>query len=430
MNRKILSFFFFVFTYVILFNRVSHAAFVDHSGGLAPQDFPSTEYRVGLFQDLVLDTTKITHIIVVGSAVKEDSDQFFQSGIARAYRYKELYPDHQVVIMSSPDVYNTDDWQVFENYNITVAKRVLEKFTGQNLINEMMLFDQIASFDFFGHSSPWAMKIGDMNAAFSPGDYEGKLIQMRSHFLPNAYVTLNACNTGFLIAPELSSILRLPVSGALTSSVFERIESDGLWYKEDDWTKGNYVEINKFSYTETLACKLGLCNRMKPSRTNYNSVWGSFTEGGLSFNKFFCKFNNSDGRCERGMANSLLAFPSVMPITIDSDMDAFRAVAFDWLCSTSRDKSYFTNCVNGINDAITRMDLVYQAHPGNELMCDFKTCNAKVLCTMDPVNGPKLGTCHLKTPVNPEPTNVAREMLSLMKGFEDLKKSVGKSVRH
>ncbi|MGZ3789571.1 MAG: hypothetical protein ACXVLQ_13670 [Bacteriovorax sp.] len=395
-----------------------------HAETKKPDDFPSTEYRVGLFQDLVVDMQKITHIIVVGSAVKEDSDQFFQSGLSRAYRYKELYPDHQVIIMSSPDVVNTTDEQVFANYNVLVIKKVLEKFTASNMLNEMMEYPQIASFDFFGHSSPWALKIGDMNAAFYPGDNESALRKLRDHFLPNAYITLNACNTGFLIAPELSEIMHLPVSGALTSSVFERIESDGLWYKEDDWTRGNYVETNKFSYNQTVPCKMGLCNRMKPSRFEYHSVWGHFKEGGLSFNKFFCKFNNSDGRCERGMANSLLGFPSVMPITIDSDIVAFKAVAYDWLCSTSIDKTYFNNCVAGIDDAIARYDLVYQSHPGNELMCDFKTCNAKVICDDDPINGPKPGSCHLKTPINPEPTNVAREMLSLIKGFENLKQYV------
>ncbi len=418
MNKKIFSFLIFIVTYIFLFNR-SHAM----TNNPYP-DFPSTEYRIGLFQDLVLDTQKITHIIVVGSAVKEDSDQFFQSGISRAYRYKELYPDHQVVIMSSPDVFNTTDDEVFANYNILVTKKVLEKFTATNMLNEMLVFPQIASFDFYGHSSPWAMKIGDMNAAFYPGDHYNVLRQLRSHFLPNAYVTLNACNTGFSIAPDLSEIIELPVSGALTSSMFERIESDGHWYKEEDWTRGNYVEINRFSFNETLSCKLGVCVRMKPARNNYNSVWGQFKEGGLSFNKFFCKFDNSDGHCEKGMANSLLALPSVAPITINSGMDAFKQVVYDWLCSTSSDKTYFNKCVEGIDDAIVRFDLVFQSHPSNEFMCDFESCNAKVICDHDPDGTPKLGTCHVSTPINPEPTNVAREMISFMKGFEELQKSI------
>lgn len=411
---------FLLFFLLVLTNLYIPLVHAKDQSGTNTEDFPSTEYRIGLYQDSVIDIDKITHIIVVGSAVKEDSDQFFQSGISRAYRYKELYPAHQVVIMSSPDVLNTPDDQVFSKYSVVVVKKVLEKFTAKNMLIEMNMFNRIASFDIFGHSSPWAMKIGDMNAAFSPYEHITALKLLRTKLLPNAYATLNACNTGFIIAPDLSEILKIPVAGALTSSMFERIESDGHWYKEEDSSKDNYVVMNKYSYNLTVLCTLGLCNRMKPSRSNYYSVWGHFTEGGLSFNKFFCKFNNSDGRCERGMANSLYAFPSVLPLNLKSNEDEFKSVVFDWLCSTGGDKEYFSKCVNGIEEAIARYDLVYQAHPSNELMCDFKSCNAKVICQTDADNGPILGTCHLKTPINPEPTNAAREFISLMKGFDDL----------
>ena len=384
------------------------------------EDFPSTEYRIGLYMDTILDVDKITHIIVVGSAVKEDSDQFFQSGVSRAFRFKEIYPDHQVVIMSSPDVLNSEDEEVFAKYNVIVIKKVLEKFTAQNMLIEMNLFNKIASFDFYGHSSPWALKIGDTHAAFSPYENVDALKLLRSKFLPNAFVTLNACNTGFTIAPDLSEILRLPVAGALTSSMFERIESDGNWYKEEDANPQNYVEINKYSYNQTQLCSLGLCTRMKASRDNYNSYWGHYTEGGLSFNKFFCNFNNNNDSCEKGMANSLYAFPSVIPLHIDSTLDEYKRVVYDWLCSTGNTNDYFNKCVKGIEDSIVRLDLVYQSHPHNELMCDFKSCNATVVCQFDQANDPLPGTCHLVTPQNPEPTNTTREFLSLMKGYDEL----------
>lgn len=387
---------------------------------------PSTEYRVALYGgDLILDTGKITHIITIGSAQKEDSDQFFQSGLSRARRYKDLYPDHQVVFISSPDVLNTPDEVVFARYNMAVQKTVLKGLTADDLLDEMLNFPQIASWDFFGHSSPWGLKIGATKSYLAPEEYEEKLTALRSHFLPNSYVTLNACNTGFTISPDLSRLLRLPVSGSLTSSVFERIESDGYWYKEEDWSRHS-TDLNKFSYLKTVLCSDGLCFRMKPSRWSYNSVWGHFKEGGLPFYKFFCLFENSDLKCERGMASSLLSFASVLPIAIDSDMDSFKAVAYDWICSTKNDRGYFKTCVKGIEDAMERMDLVFQVHPGNELMCDFKSCHAKILCTLDERGIPKLNTCHLQTIVNPEPTNAAREMLSFMKGFSALKKMVTK----
>lgn len=425
MNLRIVSFFLFALTYVFLLTQLTRLHAAEPTSTTTPPPH-STEYRVGLYGgDLIVDVSKVTHIIVIGSAQKEDSDQFFQSGLARARRYKENSPDDQVVFISSPDVRNTPDDAVFAKYNIVVLNAVMKGLTADFMLDEMMPFTQIASWDFFGHSSPWGLKIGSTNASFSPYDYEVRLVQLRSHFLPNAYVTLNACNTGFAVSPDLSQILRLPVSGALTSAVFERIESDGMWYKEEDWSK-NIVDLNKFSFNKTVLCSEGLCFRMKPSRFNYDSIWGQFKEGGLSFAKFFCNFTNTDGRCERGMANSLFGFPSVLPININSEIDAFKAVAYDWICSTKSDHDYFQSCVNGIEDAIARMDLVFQTHPGNELMCDFKTCNAVVYCQNDQTGTPKYGTCRIKTPLNPEPTNAAREMLSFIKGLYALKNNLHK----
>lgn len=382
------------------------------------------EYRIGLYQDTDFDPEKITHIIVVGSAVKEDSDQFFQSGLSRAYRYKELWPDHQVVIMSSPDVKGASDEEVFEKFNIPVVKLVDKKFTANLLLEEIGAFTKISSLDFFGHSSPWAMKIGKLNAAFDTTAHTKILTNLRKNFLPDAYVTLNGCNTGFYLAPALSKALALPVSGSLTSSMFERIQSDGFWYKEADWADRNYVMVNKFSYNKSVSCALGFCTRMRAARTNYSSYWGTFKEGGLSFDKFFCNYeNNDDGSCERGMAFSMLSFPSVQPISLSSSTSEYKRVVFDWLCSSAKTQSYFRRCINGIEDAVERGDLEYQSHPTNELNCDFNSCHTDVLCkygTFD--KGPIEGSCKLKTVQNPNPTNVATEYLNLMKGFDQIRK--------
>lgn len=378
------------------------------------------EYRIGLYQDTQLDPEKITHIIVVGSAVKEDSDQFFQSGISRAHRYKELWPDHQVVLMSSPDVKGASDQEVFEKFKIPVIKQVNKKFTAELLLGEIGAFNQIASLDFFGHSSPWAMKIGKSSAAFDTTAHTEVLVALRKNFLPNAYVTLNACNTGFYLAPALSKALALPVSGSLTSSMFERIESDGFWYKEEDWKDRKFLTVNKVSYNKPIYCSAGVCTRMRAARTNYSSYWGTFREGGLSFDKFFCNYeNNDDGRCERGMAYSLLSFPSVLPISLNSTKEEYKKVVFDWLCSTGKTASYFKRCSNGIEDAVERGDLQYQSHPTNELNCNFNSCQTEVVCkygTFD--KSPIEGSCKLRTFANPTPTNAASEYLSLMKGFE------------
>lgn len=395
-----------------------------------PDEVPISrgEYRIGLYKGGNYDPEKPTHIIVVGSAVKEDSDQFFQSGISRAYRYKELWPDEQVVIMSSPDVKGASDKEIFEKYKVSVIKEVNKNFTANQLLEEISAYSQIASLDFFGHSSPWAMKIGKSNAAFDTTAHTEALIALRTKFLPRAYATLNGCNTGFYLAPALSKALAIPVSGPLTSSMFERIESGGLWYMEEDWKDKKHPTSNKVSYNTKVWCSLGVCNRMRAARTNYSSYWGTFKEGGLSFDKFFCNYdNNQDGRCEQAMAYSLLSFPSVQPIDLNSSVSDFKKVAFDWLCSTGKTQSYFRRCVNGIEDAVARGDLEYQSHPTNELKCDFNSCHTEVVCKYGAFDdGPLEGSCKLRTFENPSPTNVASEYLSLIKGFNQIRK---KSLR-
>jgi hypothetical protein len=385
----------------------------------------SGEYRIGLYknENKKLDLQKITHIIVVGSAVKEDSDQFFQSGLSRAQRYKELWPDHQIVLMGGPDVRGISDQQVFENYKIAVTKFVNTKFNAPLLLSEIGEFEKIASLDFYGHSSPWAMIIGKSGAAFDPSSNQEALIALRSKFLPDAYATLNGCNTGFYLAPDLSRGLAIPVSGTLTSSMFERIESDGFWYKEEDWNKHGYVTSNRFSFNKNLSCALGACTRMKSARENYSSFWGTFTEGGLSFDKFFCNYkNNKDGRCERGMAMSLMSFPSVHPISLESSEDEFEDIVFDWLCSTGKDPYYFRKCVSGIRNALWKRNLEYQSHPTNELNCDFNSCNAKVICKYKAEEIiPIPGSCKLETVPNLNPKNITREYRSLMRGFNSIR---------
>lgn len=383
------------------------------------------EYRLGLLGETTVDFNKVTHIIVVGSAVKEDSDQFFQSGVSRGLKYKELFPNEQVVIMSSPEVVDRDDDKVFSDFKVNVFKMVSDTFTQEKMIEELSAFTKIQSLDFYGHSSPWGFKLGKKDAAFDPSSVENRLRKLKNNFLTNAYVTISSCNSGFNISPQLSNYLELPVSGTLTSGLFERIESDGKWYKEDDYTKENYVSTNKFSFKEELDCSsTGACVRMKPSRYNYSSYWGNFVEGGLSFPKFFCNFTDTNNKCEKGMALSLFTFPSVKPISLKASKDDFKAVLFDWLCQTSKNKNYVNDCTKGIEDAVKRGDLVFKSHTSDELQCDFKSCNAKVVCKNKVIfgSGPRKGSCHLETTATSAPTNVAREYLAFLKGFELLNK--------
>ncbi len=366
----------------------------------------------------VIDYAKNTHIVVAGSAVDNESDQFFQSAYLRAKMYEKLYPAHQIVVLSQPEVIKASNIEVYDRYNVTIVEEKEGKLTGSKFINELNKFERIESIDFYGHSSPWGIKLGKKDAAMSPDDYVAKL---KDNFVDGAYATMNGCNGGFTIAPKLSKHWNIPVSGALTGSLFERLQIDGKWYKKADRTDGKWAKENDFNFMDPIHCYDGGCWRMKPQRNNYSSYWGYFKEGGLSFYKFFCNYEAKDGSCEKAMAKSLLSFPAAQKVTTKPSREVFEETVFDYLCSTAKDPNYFKNCKEGILKAVAKGDLVYKAHPGNALKCDFEKCEAKVVCGYKSRffgGGLKAGTCHLNTKENKRPTTIATEYLSFMKGYD------------
>ncbi len=382
------------------------------------------EYRIGKLSEQELNLETRTHIIVVGSAVKEDSDQFFRSGLSRAQRIKEVFPNDQIILMSSPEVVDRDDEKVFTDFNINVIKFVKETFTQENFIKELSEFKKISSINFYGHSSPWAFKLGKKDSAFDPSSVEKRLEKLKGHFTSDAYAIFHSCNSGFNIATSLSRILNIPVAGTLTSGLFERVEADGFWYKESDRHDGQYVYDNAVSFNQKLDCKWsGACVRMKASRSNYSSYWGKFEQGGLSFTKFFCPKNKSMNECEIAMASSLLTFPSIKAINLNSSVNDAKSVAYDWLCQTANDTNYFLNCVNGIEEAIKRGDDVFKSHSKDELRCDFEKCYAKVVCK-DKIfgSGPRGGSCKLEAEIATESKQTVTEFKAIMNGFKAILK--------
>jgi hypothetical protein len=334
--------------------------------------------------------------------------------------YQKLYPSHQVIVLSQPEVIQADNREVYERFNVLIVEEKDGKLTGSTFIKELDKFSRIESIDFYGHSSPWGIKLGKKDAAMGTDSYVAKL---KDNFVEGAYATMNGCNGGFNIAPGLSKHWNIPVSGALTGSLFERLQIDGKWYKKSDRTDGKWAKENDFTFNDPIHCYKGGCWRMKPQRNNYSSYWGHFKEGGLSFYKFFCNYDGKKENCEKAMAKSLLSFPTAQKVTTTPSRDAFQARVFDYLCSTAKDPRYFENCKSGILKAVAKGDLIFKAHPGNALDCGFKKCEAKVVCGSKSRffgGGIKAGTCRLNTSQNKKPTTITKEYLSFMKGFDAL----------
>ena len=189
-----------------------------------------------------IDVAKTTHILLVG-----DSDELGElplyAASTRARRYAQLYPNDQIVLFVTKDVSSSTVARTSatvvrqEPFGDAVALADLSRLTGPKLVAALDRFARIASIDFFGHSSPFGALLessGD-DRVLAPA-LPLNMAVLKDNFArdANPYVTFNGCNGAAHVAPELSRLWQLPVSGALTGSNFQELMSDGRWYFNDE----------------------------------------------------------------------------------------------------------------------------------------------------------------------------------------------------
>ncbi len=364
-----------------------------------------------------LSPSRPTHVLVVGTARGNESDQYFQSAVLKGLIYLDRYPSHQVIIISNPDVINGTNREVFNRFNVSIIATERARLETSHLVRIMTQFQTIMSFDYFGHSSPWSLNLSG-SGRLDPVRDAQQLITLRSHFHEYAFVNLNGCNGGFQIAPALSRVWQVAVSGALTGTFFERLQADGKWYKKIDRTSSERVHFNRFTFDNSRSCLDGVCWRMKPQRHSYASYWGNFISGGgLSFNKFFCNYDDNRSNCLQSMAKSIISHASAYNFGPKPSWEEYQTLVFDYLCSTARDPNYFDRCVEGILSAYNSGSDEFQMHPGNALDCNFSGCNARVSCERDRNGNPTGGSCELLAPRNQNPRSLVREYRAYKLGY-------------
>jgi hypothetical protein len=345
-----------------------------------------------------IDVARASRILLVG-----DSDQLGElplyAATTRARRYAQLYPNDQIVLFVTKDVTSatvagTSATVVRqEPFGNNVALADLSRLTGAKLVQALDRFARIASIDFFGHSSPFGALLessgdGRVLAASMPIN----MASLRDNFARDLdpYVTLNGCNGAAHVAPELSKLWALPVSGALTGSNFQELMSDGRWYFNDDgFSPPGTTKATKndksFGPASTPSCAAGACVRMKPQDSPYRGVWASPDTGfqyGLGYYKFFCDYEDPQKTCARGMATSLYAFASTKPIDKSASDSDLKEVLADFFCSGSKDRAWFDTCRTGLFAAAASGAAFSPMRSQNDYSheCDFKSCQQKLRC--------------------------------------------------
>jgi hypothetical protein len=342
-----------------------------------------------------IDTSKTTHLIVIGYSHGQGT-QFALAAMAHARRYRALYPDHQIVFFGAIESGGgRTDTQVLEGLGAKViSDDPNEKFYDDVLVKRMKAFKALASFDFYGHSSPWNLGVeatGTRLGTFSSVD----LTVVRSSFTSDAYATLNGCNAGRVLAPELSEAWQIPVSGALTGSNFQALHSDGRWYVADPGRAPStaWATTNGKSFATPVACSQGACLRLKPE--------------------------TAASDCGRRMALSLVASVSVEPLSATSSREAFERVVLDWLCPNDATSVRFEACKTGLREAAVSSH-GFSSFRGKPLECTDAGCLDDMTCETDAYGSPKPGTCSDDVDPASEPMTQVREYQRYMAGFDAL----------
>jgi hypothetical protein len=357
-----------------------------------------------------LDTQKRTHVLVTGRG-NDLGTRPQQAAASKVRQILQAFPNDQILMLIPADrgASSAGTLRALGFENMTFVNEVLD---AAKLMSELEKYTQIASFHIFGHSAiPEGLfldGVGDRDIRWYPTDKQPA--RLVGHFTEDAIATLNGCNSGHTMAPMLSRVWKIPVSGALTGSHFETVYRDNQFYWAENDTKNQWLT--------TSAANLRI--RMRPDNGHYHGHYGSYPQG-LSFYKFFCS-GLPEERCLKGMATSLLMTVSTLELGEKPSYEQYAQVAREWLCPTgSWNSDVQKNCMQTLQkiDVSQVQDKsaarFYTPFPGSSFQCTFQGCYPEVSC-LSPVNTLNCAKKGYSTAGN-QTTTFMDEYLNYLRGY-------------
>lgn len=335
------------------------------------------------FSDKPIDPAKETHIFVVGYG-KEMGTLFFQNAISTARRLQESFPERQFYFLIQPEKGEARDRAIAKQYRLNIISYNKAPLLGATVVKEIVNFRKMASLEFFshGHSTYGSALAGN---DYSQRFYHGTpgVEKLKGGFTKNGYIMIHGCNAGFISAPKLSRLLRVPVGGHLTGSNFQQPFTDGKWYFNDKHlhpTKdvANFSKVNTNSYQGEKTCATGHCARLVADPHTYRGDYG-WHKVGLGFRKFYCAYNYGN-ECYAAIATSLLGFPSTKAITLESSRADFSLVVKDLLCPSDVTGEKRADCFRSLDQAIKTGSKELSYYRGGEPVCDLEGCKVTAKC--------------------------------------------------
>lgn len=311
-----------------------------------------------------INPAKRTHVIAVGMADKL-GELFFLSAETKAKLILNLYPNDQVILLAT----NNEKELVKSSFLKTIDTTfgALSDTLIGTVIDQV---SEIASVDIYAHSNAVEGVILDMMTfmGYTLGEKSELWGKVRSKLRPNSYVMIHGCNVGVKMAPKLSHQLGVAVIGALTSTDFQYVYSNGKWSHD--------YEI------KTLKRSKDRRVRMKPDNYSYRGHWGDWRDGGFPTYKVFCG-NLDQATCSLGAIQALFSFPSVIDPKAIITKDDFKKNVFDFLCPFTERNNIFNECTKHLDHSLeSSEENSYSPFRGPTLNCSFERCEAHFKCNL------------------------------------------------
>lgn len=333
--------------------------------------FNANSYVYSVYNSSSVDTSKPTHVFVVGYPGALD-DMFLRTAHSKIMKMDRLYPDHQkVLLMARGKKREQKRFIKFlqsKNYNIIHSDK--DKISTRSIYRHLTNIKKIISLDVVSHNAAEmgiGLEKGGVRMTFKDG-YMKKLV---ANFTEETYVVLHGCNSGFIIAPRMSEQWGVPVFGSLTSTDFQRLHNDGNWYFNNSdqhpsggWDKGC---VNK-----------GGCVRMKPNNHAYSGHWGKY-QVGLPFMRPFCAASVSEEACLKSRYKEMTLFPSATSLSPASTKEEFKNVVMDYLCPRNITSEDFDKCVKELRESETDTSVISFPFRGLELSCTKEDCSWRMV---------------------------------------------------
>lgn len=316
--------------------------------------------------DLNFNPHKRTHVFVSGRG--DDLGELLQkAALSKAIYTKQIFPQDQILLIGVEEYSRDEQFSVIKRKGFSNIEFVPASLNQDRLFSKLESLQRIASLHFFTHSAvKFGLRLDSIEDRLEPTD---DWTRIKKSLTSDSYIFLNGCNTGFILAPSVSSQLEVPTFGSMTATNIDRKASDGKFYE---------VEA-KLPNGVRFACDREPCYRMSPDNAPYSGHWGKFNGGGLGFFKMFCNLSEKD-QCLKTLSLTLATHIGSAslgnPKNLSEAKNNYQSVVLERLCPSYGSENTKAECVR----QILNLNKNYNPFLGSPLQCSMTKCDFELTC--------------------------------------------------